>query len=63
MASGGQGVWVITPEGVSRLKAAPTQPAPSPILESAALMIEKGIGVRSRAVEIYEDQIENLFEK
>jgi len=26
-------------------------------------MIEKGIGVRSRPVEIYEDQIEILFEK
>jgi len=26
-------------------------------------MIEKGIGVRSRPVELYEDQIENLFEK
>ena len=29
----------------------------------AQTMIEKGIGVRSRPVEIYEDQIENLFEK
>lgn len=27
------------------------------------IMIEKGIGVRSRPVEIYEDQVENLFEK
>jgi len=29
----------------------------------AQIMIEKGIGIRSRPVEIYEDQIENLFEK
>jgi len=27
------------------------------------IMIEKGIGIRSRPVELYEDQIENLFEK
>lgn len=27
------------------------------------IMIEKGIGIRARAVEIYEDQIANLFEK
>ena len=43
MASGGQGVWVITPEGVSRLKTAPKRTSPPLIQESAASDFEETV--------------------
>jgi restriction system protein len=43
MASGGVGVWVITPEGTSRLSAAPKPKAPSPAQESVTSDFEETV--------------------